>query len=296
MAGIVKDEQDPQKFHVDWSAVHAGLNPWKRTAKVSVDPFLVAKAVKGVMRQCTHQTAAARPLVWNEYTVFLELSDWEHVKKLESTLVRDLGGIVEKEISRLKAEMVGAFNVRLLRDEGGSVRPGTAVIKVDFSEVESPEAAADPREMTVRFSVPLGRTVLDMQTQNVPELGGAEGEGPEELRVTWAEGETTIRGGARAVLGRPHTGETPGFVPLTGASTKINKRQVWIEAEGGGAVIGRLSDANPVEVNGRLLQAGGQIDVDTLPAEISLSSGELVLTVDRLSRVPHLEAEAEAEA
>lgn len=281
MAGIVKDEQDPQKFHIDWPAVHAGLNPWKRAVRVSVDPFLVAKAVRGVMRQCTHQTAAGKPLVWNEYSVFLELSDWEHVKKLESTLVRDLGGIVEKEILKMKAEMVGAFNVRLLRDEGGSVRPGYAIVKVDFSEVEKP-VSADQGEMTVRISTPLGRTVLDMQTQNLPDIGNPEGEGPEELKVTWPDGETTIRGGARVVLGRPHTGETPGFVALTGANTKINKRQVWIEAEDGGAVIGRLSDANPVEVNGRLLQAGGQIDVDTLPVQISLSSGELHLTVDRL--------------
>ena len=292
MGGIVRDEQDPQKFHVDWAAVHAGLNPWKRAAKVSVDPFLVAKAVRGVMRQCSHQTAAGRPLVWNEYTVFLELSDWEHVKKLESTLVRDLGGIVEKEIAKLKAEMVGPFNVRLLRDEGGSVRPGAAVVKVDFSEVETP-VTADSGEMTVRLSTPLGRTVLEMQTQNLPDLSNGEGEGPEELRISWPEGETTVRGGARVVLGRPHTGETPGFVPLLGASTKINKRQVWIEAEDGGAVIGRLSDANPVEVNGRLLQAGGQIDVDVLPAEISLSSGELVLTVERLLL---LDTEPEAEA
>jgi hypothetical protein len=282
VAGIVKDEQDTQKFHIDWAAVHAGLNPWKRAARVSVDPFLVAKAVRGVMRQCTHQTAAGKPLVWNEYSVFLELSDWEHVKKLESTLVRDLGGIVEKEINKLKAEMVGAFNVRLLRDEGGSVRPGYAIVKVDFSEVEKP-VAADLGEMTVRINTPLGRTVLDMQTQNLPDVVNPEGEGPEELKVTWSEGETTIRGGARVVLGRPHTGETPGFVPLTGANTKINKRQVWIEAEDGGAVIGRLSDANPVEVNGRLLQAGGQIDVDTLPVQISLSSGELHLTVERIA-------------
>ena len=285
MSGIVKDEQDPQKFHVDWAAVHAGLNPWKRVARVSVDPFLVAKAVRAVMRQCTHQTAGGKPLVWNDYTVFLELSDWEHVKKLESTLVRDLGGIVEKQIVRMKAEMVGAFSVRLLRDEGGSVRPGHAVVKVDFAELEQP-VAADAGEMTVRISVPLGRTVLDMQTQSLPDVGNPEGEGPDELKVTWPEGETTIRGGARVVLGRAHTGEAPGFVALTGASTKINKRQVWIEAEDGGAVIGRLSDANPVEVNGRLLQAGGQIDVEKLPAEISLSSGELRLTVERLDSPP----------
>ena len=43
-----------------------------------------------------------------------------------------------------------------------------------------------------------------------------------------------------------------------------------------------LSDANPVEVNGRLLQAGGQISIEDFPAQISLSSGELTLTLERI--------------
>ena len=71
-----------------------------------VDPFLVAKAVKVVMRQCPHQTATGKPLVWNEYRVFLDLEDWERIKKLESTLLRDLGGVVEKHLKKRKAEMV----------------------------------------------------------------------------------------------------------------------------------------------------------------------------------------------
>ena len=219
MGGVTKDEQDPQKFHVDWASVHAGLQPLEAHHEGLGGPLPGGQGRARRDATVHAPTAAAKPLVWNEYSVFLELSDWEHMKKLESTLVRDLGGIVEKEISRLKAEMVGAFNVRLLRDEGGSVRPGYAVVKVDFSEGET-AVIPDSGEMTVRLSTPLGRTVLDMQTQNLPEIGNPEGEGPEELKVTWPDGETTIRGGARVVLGRPHTGETPGFVPLTGASSE----------------------------------------------------------------------------
>jgi len=85
VAGVNRDEQVPQKFHVDWQAVHAGLNPWKRSEKVIIDPFLVAKAVKGVMRQCTQQTATGKPLVWTDYAVFMDLNDWEQVKKLEES-------------------------------------------------------------------------------------------------------------------------------------------------------------------------------------------------------------------
>ena len=87
---------------------------------MAVDPFLVAKAVKEVMRVCPHRTATGSPLVWNDFAVFLDLTDWSRIKKLEGTLVRDLGGVVEKELAALKAEMVGPLNVRLVRDESGS--------------------------------------------------------------------------------------------------------------------------------------------------------------------------------
>jgi hypothetical protein len=284
MAAITRDEQDAQKFHVDWSAVNAGLNPWKRGEKVLIDPFLVAKAVKLVMGECRQQTAAGKPLVWNDYAVFMDLNDWEHIKKLESTLTRDLGGVVEKHLKKMKAEMVGPLTVRLLRDEGGSVRGGGAVIKVDFHEGE-PAAALDASEMTVRIGGKLAPSLTDL-TQRVPDAAVITSEdpnSPETLRVSWSGGAATVRVGGRVVFGRPHPAPARGFVPLTGAGTKVNKRQLWIEAGGeGDAVIGRLSDANPVEVNGRLLQAGGQISIDEFPAEISLSSGEMTLRLERL--------------
>jgi hypothetical protein len=284
--GINRDEQDPQKFHVDWQAVHAGINVWKRAEKVILDPFLVARAVKGVMRQCTQQTATGKPLVWNDYAVFMDLVDWEQVKKLENTLTRDLGDVVEKALKKSKAEMVGPLNVRLLRDEGGTVRPGTAIIKVDFRPEEKLEApsASDLSEMTVRIGGLMQKSVTDL-TQRVPDMEGLglqDDTAPEQLRLSWPGGTTTIRDGNRIVLGRPHPAPSMGFVPLSGASSKINKRQLWVEADEDGAVIGRLSDANPVEVNGRLLQAGGQISIEDFPAQISLSSGELTLTLERI--------------
>ena len=282
MPGIARDDKDPETYRIDWAAVHGGLNPWKRTEKVVVDPFLVAKAVKAVMGQCPHQTANGKPLVWNEYKVFLDLEDWERIKKLESTLLRDLGSVVEKHLKKLKAEMVGGLTVRLLRDEGGTVRPGHAVIKVDFAEVEA--APSDPSEMTVRVGGPIARSLTDL-TQRVPEsfVGAYVNPSAEEkLKVSWTGGDSTIRAGSRVVLGRPHGASAPGFVPLEGATSKINKRQLWIEASEDGALIGRLSDANPVEVKGRLVQAGGQISIDAFPAEISLSNGEMKLTLERL--------------
>jgi hypothetical protein len=85
-------------------------------------------------------------------------------------------------------------------------------------------------------------------------------------------------------MGRPHKPASPGFVPLTGASAKINKRQLWIEAGAGGVIIGRFSEANPVQVAGRLIQSGGQIAVDRFPLDVTLSNGEMSLTIHRVDR------------
>jgi hypothetical protein len=280
MAGLVPDEHDPSVFQVDWSALKAGRNPWKRAQKATVDPFLVAKAVKEVMRQCPNRTATGGSLVWNDYAVFLDIADWTRIKKLESTLVRDLGGVVEKELAGLKAEMVGPLNVRLLRDESGNVRPGTGVVKADFTEARK-LAPPDPSEMTVRVGKAAARSLTDMPTERVPETPLPDGSA---LRVEWERGSATVAGGTRIVLGRPHQPSSPGFVPLTGAAGKINKRQLWIEGGGGGVIIGRFSGANPVEVAGRLVQQGGQIAVDKFPVQVTLSNGEMKLTVDRVER------------
>jgi len=281
MAGVIPDENDPSVFQVDWSALKAGRNPWKRARKAIVDPFLVAQAVKEVMRQCPNRTATGQALVWNDYAVFLDIADWTRIKKLESTLIRDLGGVVEKELAGMKAEMVGPLNVRLLRDESGNVRPGTGVVKPDFTEARK-LAPPDASEMTVRVGKPAAPSLTDLPTDRVPEMPLADSRSG--LRVQWDRGSAVVAGGTRIVLGRPHQPSSPGFVPLTGAASKINKRHLWIEGGGGGAIIGRFSEANPVEVAGRLVQRGGQIAVDKFPVQVTLSNGEMQLTIDRVER------------
>jgi hypothetical protein len=263
MAGLTRDDHDPQTFHVEWATLAGGLALLRRGRKVSVDPFLVARAVKAAMRACPNRTATGSPLVWNDYAVFLDLGDWTRIKKLEATLVRDLGGVAEQQLAALGAEMVGPLNVRLIRDESGSVRPGGAVIKADFIEQER-LSPADPSELTVRVGRPMSAGALGAPaTVRVPD--GDNGGG---LLVEWPRGSASVAPGTRIV----------------GASTRINKRQLWIEAGAGGAIIGRFSQANPVEVAGRLIQKGGQIAVDRFPLDVSLSSGELSLTVHRVER------------
>jgi hypothetical protein len=274
---LTRDDHDPNVFQVDWSGVRAGRNPWKRGSQATVDPFLVAKAIREAMRQCPHRTATGSPLVWNDYSVFMDLEDWTRVKKLETTLVRDLGGVVEKELATLKAEMVGPLTVRLLRDESGNVRAGMAVLKVDFSSADR-LAAPDPNEMTVRVGRPATVPRADPPTERVAGVIPDNA----RLKVEWESGSTSVPAGVRAVFGRPHKAASPGFIPLTGAGTKINKRQLWVEAGGGGVIVGRFSEANPVEVAGRLVQPGGQIAVDRFPVDVTLSNGEMKLTIDRI--------------
>lgn len=82
-------------------------------------------------------------------------------------------------------------------------------------------------------------------------------------------------------MGRPHRGAPPGFIGLTGASAKINKKQAWIEVGPGGVTIGRGAGANPVEVNDTPLGRGTQVTVTDFPARLSLSNGELNLVLER---------------
>ena len=119
MAGVIPDEQDPSLFQVDWSALKAGRNPWKRARKAVVDPFLVAKAVKEVMRQCPNRTATGQPLVWNDYAVFLDIADWTRIKKLEGTLVR---GAAVWALSRLLPRQTFLALSHRYKDSDAAVR------------------------------------------------------------------------------------------------------------------------------------------------------------------------------
>ncbi|MEM6927603.1 MAG: hypothetical protein AAF602_11780, partial [Myxococcota bacterium] len=101
------------------------------------------------------------------------------------------------------------------------------------------------------------------------------------LVLAWGEHTAPVTPGLRVVLGRPHPDAAGSFVALHGAPNEINRRHLFIEAgPDGSAVIGRLSSANAVQVNGRLVQPGGQLAVTRLPVEISLSKGALVISLE----------------
>jgi hypothetical protein len=98
--------------------------------------------------------------------------------------------------------------------------------------------------------------------------------------LRWPGGEAAIALGATMILGRPHPGAPAHFVPLTGASGKVNKQHLWIAVGTTTARIGRFANANPVHVNDAAVGLGADVEVE-LPAEVSLSRGDLVLTLSR---------------
>jgi hypothetical protein len=65
---------------------------------------------------------------------------------------------------------------------------------------------------------------------------------------------------------------------LVGAGATVNKVQAWIEVQRDGVRIGRLSQANPVQVDGRVLQPGGDVDVARGAVVLRLSN-ELEISV-----------------
>ena len=86
--------------------------------------------------------------------------------------------------------------------------------------------------------------------------------------------------GQRVTCGRAHENPPATLIALKGATGRINSRQVWIELSSGKVSVGRISDANPVEVEGREVQPGGHIQVARLPVAITLSLGEMTLRVE----------------
>ncbi len=271
----------------------------KANAPVMVDPYLVARAILEVVGHCQVRSPAGGRLVWNEYLVFLAREDHDRLRPLEGLLHGELRPLLREQIKKLNAETVGEITVRLLVDEGEGQVAGTIQIRVKFvpapqrqptekgeitirvgleSSEHSPSSygsitnTTGPEDPTVKAGpVPVGH--LADGTERIPEPGPG-------VRLTWRGGRVFVPMGKRVVLGRPHADPRGSFIALDGASSRISRRHCWVEPLNDVVEVGRLADANPVQVHGRLLQPGGRLTVEAFPVEISLSSGDLVVGLD----------------
>ena len=278
MAPIRKEEVD--RFRVSFHE----LAKARRGEPVQVDPFLIARAVALVMRECTVRTAAGRPLLWNEYRVVLARRDFDLVRSLQGPLERDLQHVLAQEAHARQAELVGELRITVVYDEADELRAGEGAIRVGFvptAQLATPRAG----DMTVRFDgwavageiaarAPAG--VAD--TMFVQDSTGGAPAGA--CLIAWPGGAAPVPIGATVVLGRPHAAPPPHFVALAGASAKVNKQHLWVAVGPATVRIGRLAAANPVHVAGEALAAGEEREVP-LPVEIALSRGELVLSLRR---------------
>lgn len=276
-------------FEVDFAALQVatrrGLgrlwHGWRRATAaaepVEVDPFLVAQAVRAVMRLCEIRSAHGDPLVWNRFKVFLSQADHRGLQPLQRRLEAGLESVVETTLEELRAETLGELEVQLLVDEQIEIRRGSAQIEALHQETLPPLDGEDPSVITTR--IPLRRKRRpQVPTQRLQEPLVAD-----TLRLSWPGHSAYVAPGKKVELGRPHPEAPQPFIALTGANLRINRRHLSIENQADGVVVTRLTEANPVQVAGRLIQPGGRFHVRDLPATLSLSNGELEVRLERVA-------------
>jgi len=248
----------------------AVLAKTKRGEPVQIDPFLIAQAIALVMRECTMRSATGKALVWNDYRLIMAKSDYERIRPLSVLLERDLQTALAAEAAARKSELVGALRVTVLGDEADELGHGLAVVRTAFvptAQLTAPRVG----ELTMRFDAWDGPKVPQAGSQTVFVDDRAA------CAVRWSGGQAALPSGTTLILGRPHPDAPPQFVALTGAPPTVSKQHVFITATEKGVRVGRFPKANPVHVNGELVEPGAEIEV-ARPAEISLSRGDFTLT------------------
>jgi hypothetical protein len=273
MGAITKDT--PDQFRIRFGE----LAKVRRGEPVLIDPFLIAQAIASVMRECTVRAATGRPIVWNDYRMILSRADYELIRPLQAPLERDLRTVLAQEAQARKAELVGELRVTVVFDEADELPPAQAVVRVAFVPTDK-QAAPRAGEMTMRFdSWAVAGEIVAKAPSGTDTVHVADSQAG-GCSIYWAGGRTSVARGATVVLGRPHDGAPAQFVALVGAGSTVNKQHIFVAAGERTVRIGRFPKANPVHVNGAALAAGEETEV-ALPAEVSLSRGDFVLTIQR---------------
>jgi hypothetical protein len=271
MAALRPDGSDQFRIHF------RELARVRRGQPVHVDPYLIARAIGLAMRECNVRSATGAPIVWNEYRMILARRDFDRVRPLQAPLERDLKLVLAQEAVAREAELVGELRVTVVFDEADELAAGEGVIRVAFVP---PDRLQMPRagEMTVRFDSWAVSGEIAARASGSTETVIVDDLTASGHMLRWSGGEATLALGATIIVGRPHSDPPAHFIALAGAGAKINKQHLWLMAGPTTMRIGRFPRANPVQINGQSLEAGNELEVG-LPAEISLSRGELVVSV-----------------
>ena len=252
----------------------------RRGQPVLIDPFLIARAIGLVMRECTVRSAAGRPITWNQYRLILARRDFDLIRALQAPLERDLKQVLAEEAKSRQAELVGELRVTVVFDEADELAAGEGVVRVAFVPTER-LAAPRPGEMTMR----LDSYMVSGEIAARAPSSGTDTVSVDDALATgwvlrWPGGEAPLAPGHPIAVGRPHADPPSPFVALAGAGAKVNKLHFWVAVTPTSVRIGRFAKANPVHANGQSVAAGEDLEVP-LPAEISLSHGDFVLSVSR---------------
>lgn len=252
----------------------------RRGEPVQIDPFLIARAIALVMSECTVRSAMGRPITWNQYRMILARRDFDLIRPLQAPLERDLKLVLAEEARNRQAELVGELRLTVVFDEADELPPGEGVVRVAFVPTERLDAPR-PGELTMRLDGWVVSGEIAARAPSAPGdtvlVGDAAGS---RCALRWPTGTAMLAPGATIAVGRPHPDPPAQFIALSGAGAKVNKLHFWIAAAPATVKIGRFPKANPVHVNGQPVAAGEHLEV-ALPAEISLSHGDLVLSVFR---------------
>jgi hypothetical protein len=276
----------PGHFRVDFVGLDREERSWIQKVlafgtrePVEVDPYLIALAVRRVMRLCKVRDHRGQTQVWNEYTIFLSRPDYHRILPLADGLRAGLDTVIHETLGELQAEMVGDPTVRIRVDELNEVPQAMGDFVVAFvkNHARAPSAAG---EVTVRLTRDRPRQRPPRESPR-PRHEPPPAAGVGALCLAWGGREVAVPAVGKVLVGRPHSGAPANFVALDGASQRISSLHLAIDAAADGVVISRPRDANPVTVDGRPIQAGGKLSVPALPVEISLSNGEMVLQLKR---------------
>lgn len=273
MAAIRKDGVD--QFRVRF----ADLVRARRGDPVQIDPYLIAQAIGLVMRECSVRSALGKPIVWNEYRLILARRDFDLIRPLQVLLERDLKTVLAQEARAREAELVGELRVTVVFDEADELPAGEGVVRVAFVPTEK-LAAPRPGEMTMRLDSWAMSGEIAVRPAAPTDTVIVDDTATSGHALSWAGGSAPLALGTTVVVGRPHPDPPAHFIALTGAGATVNKQHFWIVATPTSARIGRFAKANPVHVNGQPIAAGEDLEV-ALPAEVSLSRGDFVVTVQR---------------
>lgn len=240
-----------------------------RGAAFPVDPFLIARVLTAGMSEASARDAEGRKVLANFHRLVLNPDDFEELMRLRVTLHRQIGAVLRRHAEGTGAVLIDTPAATFVPDESGTLTRGRAVLRPEIRETGHLPGDR-PGEVTLRF---------DAAPPPTPVAAPAPAQGPAAARLRWTGGEASLVDGTRYAFGRPHDGAPPRFIALTGAPAEVSRVQAWVELTGPEVRIGR-SGANPVRVQGRPVQPGGEITVQGTRVEILLGEAFLV-TLER---------------